>query len=107
MRISDWSSDVCSSDLGAGDQRRPQPAGAADDGRGGPADVEAGKDGDRRLAAAGAAAGRMAHAVAFTFLNSFRDRRSFFPGGRLHHSILVTWREGQIAFSFLGGTTPA
>src|SRR3546814_4718526 len=87
MRISYWSSDLCSSVLvaGTGVRRRPQPPGATHDRGGGPADVAPGSGGDRRLAIAGAAAGRMARAAGFIFLNpeSFQGRMHYlFPNVR-------------------------
>src|SRR3546814_11390040 len=70
---------------GTGDRRRPQPPGATHDRGGGPADVAPGSGGDRRLAIAGAAAGRMARAAGFIFLNpeSFQGRMPYlFPNVR-------------------------
>src|SRR3546814_8926793 len=70
---------------GTGDRRRPQPPGATHDRGGGPADVAPSSGGDRRLAIAGAAAGRMARAAGFIFLNpeSFQGRMHYlFPNVR-------------------------
>src|SRR5690606_5025190 len=65
---------------GAGDRRRPQPPGAADDRIGGLAYVAPGEDRDRPLATAGAAAGPMAGAAgsAFPKLNKFRIEGVFY-----------------------------
>src|SRR3546814_19416657 len=65
---------------GTGDRRRPHAPGATDDRGGGPADVAPGPGGDRRLAIARAAAGRMARAAGFSFLNPESVQ------GRMHYS---------------------